>query len=322
MPVDSFSHAEYTSDTSVSVYFDAKRSGKEATIKVVLAVSSGKANDVVSAITSQVATGNAPVIKIDDVDNVFHVKNITGVTSITTTDSPSITTGPTGATGATGPQGPQGETGSAGTDGADGTDGTDGADGSDGADGQGLITGGAAGNLLRKASATDYDTEWTAWKVPSADGSAGQVLQTDGSGSVTFQDKPKEYISFNGAFYQNNTSFAYFSISSASVTESSSLSYLTILPIGFNCRLVDVTLWVQSGTARDETISVYNKDSASGGQQGALGSVTESCTAGDVTTFTFNSSTYDFSAGAEVSIGWTPATAPNGVSWKARFELT
>ena len=118
MPVDSFSHAEYTSDTSVSVYFDAKRSGKEATIKVVLAVSSGKANDVVSAITSQVASGNAPVIKVDDVNNVFHVKNITGVTSITTTDSPSITTGPAGATG---PQGPQGDTGANGADGSDAT---------------------------------------------------------------------------------------------------------------------------------------------------------------------------------------------------------
>ena len=313
MPVDSFSHAEYTSDTSVSVYFDAKRSGKEATIKVVLAVSSGKANDVVSAITSQVAAGNAPVIKIDDVSNVFHVKNITGVTSITTTDSPSVTTGPTGATG---PQGPQGETGAAGADGSDG------ADGADGANGQGLAAGGGPGNLLRKASNTDYDTGWTSWRVPSADGSANQVLQTNGAGQVTFVDKPKEYISFNGAFYQNNTSFAYFSISSASTTETSSLGYLTILPIGFNCRLVDVTLWVQSGTARDETISVYNKDTATGGQQGALGSVTEECTAGDVTTFTFNSSTYDFSPGAEVSIGWTPATAPNGVSWKARFELT
>ena len=166
MPVDSFSHAEYTSDTSVSVYFDAKRSGKEATIKVVLAVSSGKANDVVSAITSQVAAGNAPVIKIDDVDDVFHVKNITGVTSITTTDSPSITTGPTGATG---PQGPQGETGAAGADGADGTDGADGADGSDGsdgADGQGLITGGTEGQMLVKASATDYDLEYQDRVIP------------------------------------------------------------------------------------------------------------------------------------------------------------
>ena len=67
LPVDSFSHAEYTSDTTVSVYFNATRSGKDASVKVVLTVSSGKANDVVTSITSQVASGNSPVMKYEDV---------------------------------------------------------------------------------------------------------------------------------------------------------------------------------------------------------------------------------------------------------------
>ena len=224
MPVDSFSHAEYTSDTSVSVYFDAKRSGKEATIKVVLAVSSGKANDVVSAITSQVASGNAPVIKVDDVNNVFHVKNITGVTSITTTDSPSVTTGPTGATG---PQGPQGDTGANGADGSDAT-GLGGTDqtlsgnrvvemGSNSLDFQsssvskfkilntGTVTSigrltvggnGTTGGTLRVGDSSgqsniiglqhpDSGSGYTL-KLPVADGSANQVLKTDGSGNLSF----------------------------------------------------------------------------------------------------------------------------------------
>lgn len=53
--------------------------------------------------------------------------------------------GPVGADGATGPQGPAG---------------ADGAPGADGADGVGVPTGGSTGQVLSKASATDYDTEW------------------------------------------------------------------------------------------------------------------------------------------------------------------
>lgn len=88
LPVDSFSHAEYTSDTTVSVYFNATRSGKDASIKVVLTVSSGNANAVVTSLTNQVATGSAPVMKYDDVTDAFYTKNVEGITSITTTEDP------------------------------------------------------------------------------------------------------------------------------------------------------------------------------------------------------------------------------------------
>ena len=88
LPVDSFSHAEYTSDTTVTLYFDAKRSGKGATVKVVLTVSSGNANTVITSITNQVATGNAPVMKYDDVNDAFYTKNVEGITSIATTEDP------------------------------------------------------------------------------------------------------------------------------------------------------------------------------------------------------------------------------------------
>ena len=147
IPVDSFSHAEYTSDTTVTMYFDAKRGGKDATIAVVLTVSSGKANDVISSITNQITSGKADIMRYDaaSTPNKYHTSNVTGITSITTTESPSITTGPTGPTGATG---------------ATGAAGADGSDGSDGADGQGLITGGTEGQMLVKASATDYDLEY------------------------------------------------------------------------------------------------------------------------------------------------------------------
>lgn len=148
LPVDSFSHSEYTSATTISLYFDAKRSGKDASVKVVLTVTSGKAQDVMNLITGHVASSNAAVMKYDAVNSVFFSKNVTGITSITITDSPSITTGPTGPAGATGPTGPAG------------ADGADGAPGADGAAGQGVPTGGSQFQVLRKVSGTDYDTEW------------------------------------------------------------------------------------------------------------------------------------------------------------------
>lgn len=58
--------------------------------------------------------------------------------------------------------------------------------GADGVDGQGLIDGGSENQFIQKNSATDYDTKWSAYTLPAADGTDGQVLTTDGAGSVTF----------------------------------------------------------------------------------------------------------------------------------------
>ena len=65
--------------------------------------------------------------------------------------------GPAGAkgdTGATGPQGPKGDTG------ATGATGPQGETGPAGSPGVGIPTGGTTGQVLSKASGTDYDTEW------------------------------------------------------------------------------------------------------------------------------------------------------------------
>ena len=59
----------------------------------------------------------------------------------------------------TGPAGPTGPTGAAGPAGADGTDGTN------GTNGEGVLDGGATGQVLAKASNDDYDTQWVT--VPS-----------------------------------------------------------------------------------------------------------------------------------------------------------
>jgi hypothetical protein len=68
--------------------------------------------------------------------------------------------GPTGATGPAGPQGPAGATGPQGSTGPQGTTGTPGSAGATGAAGPGVASGGTAGQLLIKNSATGFDTAW------------------------------------------------------------------------------------------------------------------------------------------------------------------
>ena len=59
-----------------------------------------------------------------------------------------------------GRQGPPGPAGADGAPGKDGADGKDGAPGEKGDPGEGVPTGGAAGQLLAKRTAADYDTRW------------------------------------------------------------------------------------------------------------------------------------------------------------------
>lgn len=74
--------------------------------------------------------------------------------------------GPQGIQGPTGPQGPQGEkgdtgeTGATGAQGPQGIPGTNGAPGATGPAGPGVAAGGTTGQVLAKASNTDYDTQW------------------------------------------------------------------------------------------------------------------------------------------------------------------
>lgn len=69
-------------------------------------------------------------------------------------------TGSTGATGATGPTGATGATGATGPQGDVGATGATGPTGATGATGPGVVIGGTTGQYLRKASNTNYDTEW------------------------------------------------------------------------------------------------------------------------------------------------------------------
>jgi hypothetical protein len=58
--------------------------------------------------------------------------------------------------------------------------------GATGATGAGVKEGGSENQFLQKNSATDYDTKWSAYTLPAADGENAQVLVTDGAGALTF----------------------------------------------------------------------------------------------------------------------------------------
>lgn len=84
LPTDSLSHAEYTSATTVTLYFSNSKDGKDATVSVVLTVTSGKASSVVEAMMQQVASGSSASLKYDAVNGTYFTPNVTGITSITT----------------------------------------------------------------------------------------------------------------------------------------------------------------------------------------------------------------------------------------------
>lgn len=85
-----------------------------------------------------------------------------------------------GTPGATGPAGPTGSTGPTGATGATGLTGPTGATGATGA---GVPIGGAAGQLLTKTSATDYDTAWQALD-PALTALATQIVTPEEYGAI------------------------------------------------------------------------------------------------------------------------------------------
>lgn len=113
----------------------------------------------------------------------------TGATGATGPAGGTGAAGPAGATGATGPQGPIGNTGPSGAPGAAG---------SQGPAGQGVPAGGAAGYVLSKNTATDYDTIWIA--PPSGGGGLTIPL----SQNLTFSPDNTYSIGTSGALRPSN----------------------------------------------------------------------------------------------------------------------
>lgn len=143
-------------------------------------------------------------------------------------------------------------------------------------------------------------------------------ITVDAKGRITAASNGLREYAYAGSFFQNNTTFVYWPVPGSSLNESSFVGYTTLIPIPENMRLVDVTIWCQSGATGDETIAAY--DFSIGGPAANLGSVTASVASGVPTTFTFDTSTFDYSAGSEFGLGWTPSVVRNGVSFQYRLR--
>jgi hypothetical protein len=91
------------------------------------------------------------------------------------------------ASGTVGPAGPKGDTGAtgpAGATGATGATGPAGATGATGAAGQGVPVGGTTGQVLAKASGTNYDTEWVD-QTGGGGGGSGTVTSVTGTAPIS-----------------------------------------------------------------------------------------------------------------------------------------
>jgi hypothetical protein len=109
--------------------------------------------------------------------------------------------GDTGAAGAKGDTGATGATGAKGDKGDRGDKGDKGDKGAAGADGEGVPSGGTAGQVLQKASSTDYDTGWAA--VDSAPTLNSQNLVTSGGVRQAILDAESEAISTSAQHTDN-----------------------------------------------------------------------------------------------------------------------
>lgn len=143
--------------------------------------------------------------------------------------------GPQGAQGETGPQGEQGPQGIQGIQGVQGPQGETGAQGATGPAGPGVPTGGTTGQVLQKASGTDYDTEWatpsggggSSWEASTLthaeimsglrNGTIKEAFYQQCSGNISgvglwqtelykYSSGGFTYISNNGAIYPNGVS--------------------------------------------------------------------------------------------------------------------
>ncbi len=134
------------------------------------------------------------LISIADITGPQGVKGDTGDPGIQGPKGDKGDTGDTGVQGLTGPQGTKGDTGdtgpqgTAGAQGAKGDTGDTGLTGPQGSTGPGVVSGGSTGQILSKASGTDYATQWSdiTSLLPAAQTTT--LTTATGDGTSTFAD--------------------------------------------------------------------------------------------------------------------------------------
>lgn len=193
-----------------------------------------------------------------------------------------------GATGATGPQGPKGDTGDTGPQGPQGPqgvpgeDGADGANGADGADGQGLAAGGTTGQILAKASDTDFDTEWV--DAANPDITAGAVPKVLDTNTYSVEGPEGEITRFTWRLNQSGT--VRVTLEHRNSVDSTSLArvYLDGVQVGnystgsfsFQTETVDLTV------TRGQTITVSQDAIGTSGDRAEIRNIGLSTDGGDI----------------------------------------
>ena len=130
-----------------------------------------------------------------------------------------------------------------------------------------------------------------------------------------------DHFTLTGAFDCDATQATFFPTGSASDAKTrtlTSVKHLYTMPVPVACRLVDVALWVESGTARSETLEVHDHSATTT----KLGEVAAQVAADTVPVFTYDTSTFDFAAGGQFGLKMTPNTQPDGIAFTARFRIT
>ena len=121
------------------------------------------------SVSVSTTAGNQVTVTVDGATQLSFTTEESSI-NVVNGDTSSISVTNQGPKGDVGPQGPQGETGA------------------------GVAAGGTENKFLQKNSATDYDTKWSAYTLPGADGTDGQVITTDGAGTLSFGKAVAEHV--------------------------------------------------------------------------------------------------------------------------------
>ena len=161
-----------------------------------------------------------------------------------------------------------GKVGATGAAGQNGTDGINGTDGVDGVDGVGVIVGGTTGQVLAKASATDYDTEWVDVAVgpQPANTIASDNIALDFSDGVELEQRAVTGdITFTASNYSSGANKTIY-LQGDSVRRSLSFpqnwSFIGDIPIAIganNKNSLDIKCF---GTTESDVLAVWNGPSA------------------------------------------------------------
>ena len=199
------------------------------------------------------------------------------------TGADSIVPGPVGPTGPTGADGVDGATGATGPTGATGADSTvpgpTGATGADGVDGVGVPTGGATGQVLAKASTTDYDTEW----VDQSGGAASdaEIQLAYKTSDQTLTSTFSAITGWDGEYYDDLNNF------------DPTTGTLTITQVGKYFLQIDVMTNLTSGTSRSESqiYLEFNGSEVAGSRRGMYNRTTARGTTSASIAFPYNHTT-------------------------------